>query len=48
MKNKNIIYIIGVFVIGIILTILYIFKYDKLDSTILNKNWYRYNYTNGY
>ena len=48
MKNKNIIYIIGIFVITIILTILYIFKYDKLDNDILNKNWYRYNYTNGY
>lgn len=48
MNNKNIIYIIGVFIIGIILTLLYIFKYDKISDNILDKNWYRYNYINGY
>lgn len=48
MKNRDIVYIISVFLIGIILVILYIFKYDKIDESILNKNWYRYNYKNGY
>lgn len=48
MKNRNIIYIIGIFIIGIILTLLYIFKYDKINDYILDKNWYRYNYINGY
>ncbi len=33
---------------GIILTLLYIFKYDKINNDILDKNWYRYNYINGY
>ncbi len=48
MNNRNIICIIGIFIIGIILTLLYIFKYDKISSDILDKNWYRYNYINGY
>lgn len=48
MNNRNIICIIGVFAIGIILTLLYIFKYDKISNDILDKNWYRYNYINGY
>lgn len=48
MNNRNIICIIGIFIIGIILTLLYIFKCDKISSDILDKNWYRYNYINGY
>ena len=48
MNNRNIICIIGVFIMGIILTLLYIFKYDKINNDILDKNWYRYNYINGY
>ena len=48
MNNRNIICIIGVFIIGVILTLLYIFKYDKISDEVLDKNWYRYNYINGY
>lgn len=48
MNNKNYIYIIGVLIIGIILSILYIFRYDKIDELMLNKKWYKYNYINGY
>ena len=42
MNNKNIVILVGILIMGIVLSILYIFKYEEIDENILNKKWYRY------
>lgn len=48
MKNRNIIFTIGAMLIVIVMALLYMFKHDSIDESILNKNWYKYNYYTGY
>lgn len=48
MNNKNIVILVGILIMGIVLSILYIFKYEEIDENILNKKWYRYDFRTGY
>lgn len=48
MNNRSVSYLIFFFMVSIMVFTLCIFRYDKIDSKVLNKNWYRYNYVNGY
>ena len=50
MKNKGYGYIIMVIISLIILAIInfFMFGFNSIDSKILNKNWYHYDYTTGY
>ena len=48
MKNNKIIVIVGVFIVLVSISLLYIFNDRSLDEKIFNKNWYKYNYKTGY
>lgn len=48
MESKNIGLIIFSLLIFIVLCILCLFKYDKVNIELLNKTWYRYDYKTGY
>ena len=50
MKNKSIVNISLIMIIIIILVIINFLRYNSatLNGSIMNKNWYRYDYNNGY
>ena len=50
MKNKNILGVIIFMIFIIILVVINFFryKYNAIDEDLISKNWYRYNYKNGY
>lgn len=48
MMNNKVGYILIIFIVLIVLSILFIFKYDKIDTKLINSDWYRYNYKNGF
>ena len=48
MKNNKIIIYIGLIIIIVIMSLLYVFKYNSLDENIFNKKWYKYNINTGY
>ena len=48
MKNNKIIIYIGLITIIVIMSLLYVFKYNSLDESIFNKKWYKYNINTGY
>ena len=50
MKNRDIINIIGFMIILLVIVVMYFFRYksNTIDEDIMNKTWYRYDYTTGY
>ena len=48
MKNNKIIIYVGLIIVLISISLLYIFNDRSLNDNIFNKNWYKYNYKTGY
>lgn len=48
MKNNRIIIYVGLIIVLISISILYVFNNGKISDDILNKTWYKYNYKTGY
>ena len=50
MKNRNIIYIIGLMLMALVVVIMLLFRYSftTINKELLNTKWYRYNNKSGY
>lgn len=50
MKNRDVVNILGFMIILLVIVVMYFFRYKSnlISDNVMNKTWYRYDYTTGY